>query len=334
MSEPQPAASARPGVGGEDMPDEWVVHHPVPAWLLSVVLHAAVLLTLGLTLKMAPRGADVEPDRSGGIALVQRNEGRREYLLSDGDQSTAPRLAPQKAAATAMPSAEEFPVNLAGVLPSTGAPLGTSDVGGALPDADDLTVGAGPSRQFGGDVRTQVFGVSGQGRKFVYVFDRSGSMGGHGGRPLRASKRELIASLQDLSRTHQFQIVFYNTNPQVFNPTGGTPRLMWGDQRSKALAERFIRGIVPDGGTRHMEALTLAVRMRPDVIFFLTDAEEPQMSEDDLARIRRLNGAHQTAINTIQFGFGPFDGEENFLTRLARQNGGQSVYQDVSALPE
>lgn len=36
-----------------------------------------------------------------------------------------------------------------------------------------------------------------------------------------AAQTELISSLDDLQRVHQFQIIFYNEKPKVFNPGGG-----------------------------------------------------------------------------------------------------------------
>jgi hypothetical protein len=73
----------------------------------------------------------------------------------------------------------------------------------------------------------------------------------------------------------------------------------------------------------------LALRFSPDVIFFLTDADQPALSPAQLLRIRRLN-AGRAAINTIEFGLGPAVGRENFLTRLAQENGGQYVYINIS----
>jgi hypothetical protein len=181
-----------------------------------------------------------------------------------------------------------------------------------------------------GAARTGVFGVSGVGYKFVYVFDRSGSMDGHGGAPLASAKRELIQSLRELDKTHQFQIIFYNENPRVFAPSGGEGRLAFGTDQNKRLAERFVGGITADGATHHEDALSMALRMRPDVIFFLTDADEPTLSAKQLARIAQLN--HGTSINAIEFGYGPQGDSNNFLVRLARENGGQHVYVDVSQL--
>jgi hypothetical protein len=228
-----------------------------------------------------------------------------------------------------LPSADELPLDLAGVLPPQAESLGGSGAEGLL-DVGQLDGFPGDRRDLGGRGRTEVFGLVGEGTKFVYVFDRSGSMDGFGGRPLAAAKQELIASLRDWEEIHQFQIIFYNERPRVFNPTGGTPRLAWGDPPSKEQAERFVRGITADGATRHMDALRMALNLQPDVIFFLTDADEPQLAPAELARIRQRNRG--TAIHAIEFGFGPRRSQESFLVRLARENGGRHVYVDISKL--
>jgi hypothetical protein len=78
--------------------------------------------------------------------------------------------------------------------------------------------------------------------------------------------------------------------------------------------------------------LQLALRLAPDVIFFLTDAEDPQLSDVELQRLRRLNKG--AAIHAIEFGFGPRRGGDNFLSKLARQNNGRHVYVDVTRLTD
>lgn len=64
---------------------------------------------------------------------------------------------------------------------------------------------------------------------------------------------------------------------------------------------------------------------------FLTDAGEPQLTASELEKLRQLNTG--TVINAVEFGIGPDPGGDNFLVRLARQNGGQHVYIDVTRLP-
>lgn len=182
-----------------------------------------------------------------------------------------------------------------------------------------------------GAAQTGVFGVSGTGYKFVYVFDRSGSMDGHGGAPLMAAKTELIHSLRELGKMHQFQIIFYNEEPRIFTLSGNDGRLTFATEQNRRLAERFVNGITADGATQHEDALAMALRMNPDVIFFLTDADEPALSARQLARLRRMSNG--TVINAIEFGYGPRAESENFLVWLARQNGGQHVYVDISELP-
>jgi hypothetical protein len=183
-----------------------------------------------------------------------------------------------------------------------------------------------------GQVETNVFGVTGLGHKFIYVFDRSGSMADLGGRPLAAAKRELIASLQDLDETTQFQIIFYNEEPRVFRLRSQSPRLVWANDEGKTAAAEFIRAIKATGGTQHMQALKMALRLNPDVVFFLTDADQPGLSDEDLQQVRRWN--QTTTIHAIEFGTGPQAGRENFLVRLAEQNGGRHVYVDVRGLAQ
>ena len=69
--------------------------------------------------------------------------------------------------------------------------------------AEEPARGLDPSA---GYARTKLFGLEAQGAKFVYVFDRSGSMGELGGKPLREAKKELLSSLNDLDQRQQFYI--------------------------------------------------------------------------------------------------------------------------------
>ena len=66
-------------------------------------------------------------------------------------------------------------------------------------------------------------------------------------------------------------------------------RIAFGTDRNKQLAANFVGGITADGGTDRFAALKAALAFRPDVIFFLTDADDP-MSASELAEIdRRVN---------------------------------------------
>ena len=240
--------------------DSYLPQQKLPAWLMSAVLHVCVLLLLALTLRAAAPGVPGdEPDRTVGIAMKGTSEAETDYF--EEQESSSGGAAPGAESLTqaqALPQAAEAPLNLKGALP-TGEMAVAGDHGESQPGAGGMLEGPGTGN-FPGDgdaIRTSVFGASGVGSKFVYVFDRSGSMDGYRGRPMAAAKAALLSSLQDLERTNQFQIIFYNEFPEEFTLPGETPRLHYGDETGKQEAERFVRGILATGGTRHMDALRL-----------------------------------------------------------------------------
>ncbi len=301
---------------------------------MSAVLHFLIFLALGLFLRITPRGAPVPPTRDGGIVLVHDVKGKTEYFdQQDARAASAGSPADSRNDQQATLPAREASLNLAAGLPSLPSTDGSlAGLGTGIEDVTGFTQGTGQRPNVKGEVSTSVFGVSGTGSKFIYLFDRSGSMEGYQGRPLDAAKRELIKSLNSLSSVQQFQIVFYNERSHVFNPYfPEKPRLLFGDEATLRQARRFAEGVVADGGTRHMQALRLALGMTPDVVFFLTDAEQPQLSHSELAEIRRMNRG-EAVINTIEFGSGLSQGGTNFLVRLANQNRGKHVYVDVTRL--
>ena len=79
-----------------------------------------------------------------------------------------------------------------------------------------------------------------------------------------------------------------------------------------------------------MKKPKLAIRLQPDVIFFLTDADDPKLTPAQLAKIRHM--AAGIVVNAIEFGPGPKPAQASFLAELARQNGGGYAYVDVSQL--
>lgn len=319
----------------------------VPSWLMSVLLHGAILTTLIVSFPALPRGVLTERGREVGLVLRQDGPEGEEHYLGE-ESSEASETSTSESAPLSQTSAESSSPQFSDLLnesppadPSDALPVAAHDAIGAgavgastdkaLPGLESLTQGTGlntnPSL---GKASTKVFGVPGEGYKFVYVFDRSASMGGNGRSTLSAAKAELIKSLASLGQEHQFQIIFYNESPSILN-IAGTNRLVFGTEQNKQLARRFIGGITADGATRHEEALLLALRLKPDVIFFLTDADEPVLGASQLQRIQRLcEGV--TTINTIEFGLGPAMADENFLAQLARQNGGHYAYFDISGV--
>lgn len=177
--------------------------------------------------------------------------------------------------------------------------------------------------------KATLLGVEGKGSKFVYVFDRSGSMGVPGNKPLSRAKSELLRSIDALGELQQFYIIFYNHEQKTFriDPTG--KRLIFATDTNKRLARQFVDGIEAGGGTHHADALLLALRMHPDVIFMLTDGDPPDdLTAEELARVERANTA-ATVINVIQIS-PPDTTHDNMLVKLATRSGGQHIYVDFN----
>lgn len=324
-------------------PRQWTM----PSWLLSLVFHLVLFVILAQMFTPAgPRGNLSE--RTADVGIVLKHQGEEGDFFTgengnDGQQQAAESNAavgtqPTNAASLDQALDASPPSDPTSVLPSTQNIIGpgalqSGGVGTAL-EATQGPVGGGRPGRNGlrpGQTRTSVFGTVGEGSKFVYVFDRSGSTGGAGRSPLAAAKAELLRSLEDLDTVHQFQIIFYNEVPVLFNPSGASGRLAFGSPENKERARRFIGSIIPAGGTRHEDALKAALKLQPDVIFFFTDADEPRLSAKQLEEIRRR--ANGIAINAIEFGLGPKQSGMSFLEKLARQNGGQYAYVDITKLP-
>ena len=181
--------------------------------------------------------------------------------------------------------------------------------------------------------KATLLGIEGKGTKFVYVFDRSGSMGVPGNKPLNRAKSELLRSIDALTDLQQFYIIFYSHEQKLFqiDPTG--KRLIFASDTNKKLAHQFVDSIEAGGGTKHAEALMMALRMHPDVIFQLTDGDPPDdLTAEELARVQRLNTAG-TVINVIQIS-PPDTTHDNMLIKLATQSGGQHIYADFTKPPE
>lgn len=176
--------------------------------------------------------------------------------------------------------------------------------------------------------RARVFGVEGTGNKFVYLFDRSASMEGP---PLAAAKKQLLESLQPLEETQQFDIIFFNHRLQVFNSSTNSRRSAFGTERNKKLAMTFVGTVKADGGTDRMAALKHALALRPNVIFFLSDADRPMLAKE-LDEIAEINARVGAQICTIEFGHGSTPAGASSLATLAKSNSGQYVYVDTDKL--
>jgi hypothetical protein len=307
------------------------------AWGISLGVHLVALALVAESMRAWPQGAGDGNTHSMGIVLNHsgddgelRNgdDGDGDKLLQLEEVPQAPELLPSPIAELRPPAATDN--HSQQVEQQSAAAVGVVPVSGTQEIRERANSGRGRSGTQGGtgEATVSVFGVAGHGRKFLYLFDHSASMEGAA---LSAAKRQLVQSLQSLGTGQQFHIMFFNTKTQAFAADGGKNQNAFATDRNKQLAANFVGGITADGGTDRMIALQDAIACGPDVIFFLTDADDP-MSPQDLSDIARLNRRVGAAICVIEFGYEPDPPQDNFLMRLASESGGRYGYVDTERL--
>jgi hypothetical protein len=334
---PPCAADAAEPSGGELAQ---VVDQYLPSWLASLVVHLSLVLLLAL-LNVVGSGSW----QNDSIALVVQSSGAADAAAGDLDDAVSmPSELDAAPEATVPPKGVDPPAEPTLEVPIKLAqlPLASAASASVFRSVDDGQSGSqGGSGVEIAPVRTAVFGLAAEGKDFVYVFDRSESMNSvlsyssegevvFSITPLDAAKAELVRSLEDLERSHRFGMVFYNHNPWLFTLGHRSNSLLAATAENKRDATAFVATMYAHGKTEHVRPLEIALRMRPDVIFLLTDGEEKDdPSTSELASLRRLNDG-RTQINVVQFCFKPRTG--GALVQLAEQNGGRHIYFNMSRL--
>ncbi|MBX3425753.1 MAG: hypothetical protein KF688_08745 [Pirellulales bacterium] len=333
-----------------------------PAWLFSAAVHAAgLIVAASCGVAAVLRGGALPPLQPAGIVLELALVEDVPAVL-DAEAEPAPIVdsaAPaRQAEAVELPPIEPPPETASAETDETGIPAVVEPAGEAqatelarpsvlgleelAPDdvaARPGAAAAGARRgaprtsfrvgQIGGRTTVRVFGVEGTGTKFVYLFDRSTSMAGA---PLAAAQMQLVGSFAALESVHQFHVIFFNHRVHAWSGSDGAGRIAFATDRNKELAAKFVQATTASGGTDRLGGLREALGLAPDVVFFLTDADDTMPAADVAEAVQRASRTG-TTIACIEFGTGPSRGRENFLTELARSAGGQYGYVDVLTLP-
>lgn len=225
-----------------------------------MIFHAVLLLGLAAAV-FVPREEGwqpiiesriVDPDPTPDPFIPEIN--LKEFLGQGGAPAPGPKLDDPLAAAPLAPG-----LNMSVTLGSLsgGGGVGAGGEGGII----------------GAEKGLRFFGSEGTGKSVVFVVDMSGSM--EGARFGRA-QQELVKSIHQLHVTQKFYVIFFNKHAvPLFFPK--PPReLVTATPAMKRSATRWIVERHPSQGTEPEAALVLAMSLRPDVIYFLTDGEFPE----------------------------------------------------------
>jgi hypothetical protein len=143
---------------------------------------------------------------------------------------------------------------------------------------------------------------------------------------LATARRELLASLQRLPANATFQVVLYNSSAQPL--LGRRDELLPATPENLRRAAEALQAVEPEGGTNHYRGFQEALNLRPDVLYFLTDADD--MTPEEERAILQLN-AGRTAIHTIEMTLANQGRPDKPMQRLAQTTGGNYRAVDLSA---
>ena len=322
---------------------------------VSIATHVLIgLLLIWFGIFSTAGESDSEADRSGGIVLTEISADKEvEYIdqtdaqqsqVSDAfDESEELTSAPSAAAA----SAEAPPLDVPDLPDLPGVPVSQTPMPNANAMAEapvtprkalryeltqaDLDMIAKDRAHFkslqpkGRATTISLFEGGGMsGRKFVFVVDRSHSMGGDGLGALDAVREQLTAAIGSLENNHEFQIVAYHDKTTMISKR----KLLVANEENKGLVKDFFEGLGAFGSTKHFYGLAAGLDFQPDVLVFMTDGGSPNLSAGDLKKLKKRAG-RRTEIHCIQFGSGSLQQTDNFMKELAKQNRGSFRYINV-----
>lgn len=308
----------------------------VRAWGLSLALHVFVIAVITNVVWFRERVRPV-PGREYGVALLpgegpdtsdpgdagETLAGGQGELLAEVEQVI------EAGPAAGKPAAEveiELDLPLAEMMEAP-------ETAGTGQEAPDLSISGGMSQARGqgtkglfeglglegggqGGEGASFFGLRAQGGKFVFVVDRSGSMGENGGWRLGSAKAELLASLRRMRDGYWLQVVFYNTEYVALSEEG----LVQASVHNRRKAAEWIESVPATGGTDPGPAMEYALGLEPDAVWLLSDGE---FSPDTAEQIRQWNRRTGAVIHTIAFS--SLRGED-VLRRIASENGGRFTF--------
>jgi Mg-chelatase subunit ChlD len=243
--------------------------------------------------------------------------------ISEGESADDPRLVVDLPASHDVPGLVDHPSTgqqparqssisgSATAKQGSGASSGKSGGKGGKPGGKLAAKGTKNSGQdsAGGAGGSSFFGLNADGNRVVFVLDVSGSM--HG-RRMRRAQKELRHTLESLKPSQKFYIVFFSDGALPMPAAG----LLSATSDNVAQAWQWVQQAQCGGGTNPLPALLLALELKPDAIYLMTDGK---FSGQVLLAATQDPPGHRTPVNTIAFASKK---AERLLQAIANETGG------------
>jgi hypothetical protein len=283
--------------------------------LISSLLHALLVLVFCAV-------SSRWPDASSHIVDTAVTD--RGHPITLGLVSLPAGLKPEAPAQGSLSEEQEFHVT---VLPtpafSEGPPVAAPRVllppslgnVGTSPSSDK----SGPGDAKSGSGTSGFLRTAAPVRSVVYVIDCSMSMGGpdEQSHKFALARRELLASLHQLSEGTLFQVIPYNHHAEPLRIDGQTGLVPKNDRNEQATADALAQQ-KPTGWTLHGPALRRGLVLRPEVLFFVTDGDDLKSTQE---REATAFNSGRTVIQVVELSWRPSP-PDCPLRALARNNHG------------
>jgi hypothetical protein len=306
------------------------IRRTIASLAASSGMHALLLATLAVVVVKAHRTAEAPAGPQASLTLPA-TFGALDGSGIDGSLSgaTAPQQGARAALAGPAPQApnarfpfpspahvEVDPAVLLPVEPSSLArmelPAAAQEVPdpGAAKDGEPVAGGAGGGLAGMGH---SFFGLEAAGDRVVFVVDISGSMNG---RRFFRARNELRQSIESLRENQQFYVIFFNDSALPMP----TERLLPATRDNINQTLDWLKYVECGGGTNPLPGLLLALQLRPDAIYLLTDGKfDPQI----VWEVAQAEPPVPIPIYTISFASRT---AEKLLKAIANETGGTYRY--------
>ena len=288
----------------------------LPSWMVSMIFHLSAILILAvITMSSTVPNGYVE------VELTDLNEPASDVVMEITVSEESFDNSLESLVDEVQGPVNEFEPKVESEMMEifdAGDLMASNEVASGL-EVVNPSVGKPESETSDEKTSAKFYGMEAYGRQFVFVIDCSGSMAGR--YRWSSAVRELKKSIMALEEDQEFMIFLYNTG--IWAMMGQDPELAelkFATDENKKQVSKWLEMAQPFADTYPALSMKLALGLKPDAIFMLSDGE---LHDNTVGLLRVWNSGEETGkipINTVFLGNGP---GRMTMTAIAEQNDGQ-----------
>ena len=241
----------------------------LPSWLVSFIVHLVLLLVLATCTYVAQHDGPIflelsEVSRESEPSLM-------EVTIEDPTLEDPFGSLESDEALVAESELPEIELEEQAALPELYETSDPFELAGLPEFSTKQAVAAKPAPKKEGGDGTEFFGTRSYGSEFVFVIDCSSSMSAH--YRWDRAVNELITALDQFDEKQKFLVLLYNDRSYMMFGAPNDQKLIPATPENKRRISEWLRAATPFAGTRPSKSIRLALRKKPDAIYFLSDGE-------------------------------------------------------------